>query len=39
VKETNELAVMLDCFGALRTTEAARGVEDAGYEGSFVAPA
>ena len=35
-KETNELAVMLDCFGALPVTEAARGIEDAGYEGSFL---
>ncbi len=34
-KATNELAVMLDCFGALRMTEAARGIEDAGYEASF----
>ena len=33
---TNEVAVMLDCFGPLRATEAARGVEDAGYEASFV---
>ena len=33
---TNELAVMLDCFGPLRATEAARGVEDAGYEASFL---
>jgi homogentisate 1,2-dioxygenase len=33
---TKELAVMLDCFGPLRATEAARGVEDAGYEASFV---
>ena len=32
---TNEVAVMLDCFGPLRATEAARGVEDGGYEGSF----
>ena len=35
-RQTDELAVMLDCFGPLRATEAARGVEDAGYEGSFV---
>ena len=33
---TNEVAVMLDCFGPLRATEAARGVEDGGYEASFV---
>ena len=33
---TNEVAVMLDCFGPLRATEAARAVEDPGYEGSFV---
>jgi len=33
---TNEVAVMLDCFGPLRATDAARGVEDGGYEGSFV---
>jgi homogentisate 1,2-dioxygenase len=34
-RATDEVAVMLDCFGALRATEAARGIEDAGYEGSF----
>ncbi len=34
---TDELAVMLDCSGRLHATEAARGVEDDGYEGSFVA--
>ena len=34
-KATNEVAVMLDCFGALKVTEAAIGLEDAGYEGSF----
>ncbi len=33
---TNEVAVMLDCFGPLHATEAARSVEDGGYEGSFV---
>jgi homogentisate 1,2-dioxygenase len=33
---TSELAVMLDVFGALRMTDAARGVEDAGYGASFV---
>jgi len=33
---TNEVAVMLDCFGPLRATEAARGVEDSGYEATFL---
>ncbi len=36
-KATSELAVMLDCFGALRSTEEAAAVEDGGYEGSFPA--
>ncbi len=35
-KATNEVAVMLDCFGALKATGAALAVEDAGYEGSFI---
>ncbi|AKF08017.1 homogentisate 1,2-dioxygenase [Sandaracinus amylolyticus] len=33
---TDELAVMLDCFLPLRPTNAARGVEDAAYQDSFV---
>jgi homogentisate 1,2-dioxygenase len=33
---TDELAVMLDVFGPLRATDAARSVEDAGYGASFV---
>ena len=32
---TDELAVMLDCFQALRPTTAAVAVEDAGYHASF----
>jgi homogentisate 1,2-dioxygenase len=32
---TNEVAVMLDCSGALKATGTAGAVEDAGYEGSF----
>ena len=35
VKETNELAVMLDTFRPLQVTEACQGVEDAGYHASF----
>lgn len=35
-RETNELAVMLDCFEALRATDVAVSVEDDGYMGSFV---
>jgi len=35
-RETNELAVMLDCYLPLRTTRAALEIEDAGYHESFV---
>jgi homogentisate 1,2-dioxygenase len=35
-KETNELAVMIDTLKPLRATEAAIGVEDAGYQESFL---
>jgi homogentisate 1,2-dioxygenase len=33
---TDELAVMLDTYQVLRTTPAALGVEDAGYQDSFI---
>lgn len=33
---TDELAVMLDCAKPLQMTAAARGIEDAGYQDSFV---
>jgi homogentisate 1,2-dioxygenase len=33
---TNELAVMLDCYAPLEATPAALGVEDPGYQDSFV---
>jgi len=35
-KETNELAVMLDCYRPLAATAAAVAIEDAGYQGSFL---
>jgi homogentisate 1,2-dioxygenase len=35
-KTTNELAVMLDCYQPLARTAAAAGIEDAGYQESFV---
>src|SRR5918996_834860 len=35
-RETNELAVMLDCARPLQTTAAAAAVEDAGYHDSFI---
>lgn len=35
-KETHELAVMIDTFKTLHLTEAALGVEDTGYQESFV---
>ncbi|MBZ0117175.1 MAG: homogentisate 1,2-dioxygenase, partial [Sandaracinaceae bacterium] len=34
---TDELAVMLDCFLPLHATDAARAIEDPGYQASFVA--
>jgi len=34
-KSTSELAVMLDCYLPLQPTDAALGVEDAGYHDSF----
>jgi homogentisate 1,2-dioxygenase len=36
VKTTSELAVMLDCYQPLSATPAALGIEDAGYQESFV---
>jgi homogentisate 1,2-dioxygenase len=36
-RETDELAVMLDCYAPLHPTAAALGVEDPGYEASFTA--
>ncbi len=36
VKATSELAVMLDCHQPLQATTAALGIEDAGYQESFV---
>ena len=36
-RETNELAVMLDCQQPLLATEHAVAVEDAGYQDSFIA--
>jgi homogentisate 1,2-dioxygenase len=35
-KATSELAVMLDCYAPLSATAAALGVEDAGYQDSFI---
>jgi homogentisate 1,2-dioxygenase len=35
-KSTNELAVMLDCFLPLQPTPAALGIEDGGYQDSFL---
>ncbi len=35
-RETNELAVMLDCVLPLQVTAAALGVEDPGYQESFI---
>lgn len=35
-RETNELAVMLDCYLPLQATPAALGVEDAAYHDSFI---
>ncbi|MFK7926677.1 MAG: homogentisate 1,2-dioxygenase [Myxococcota bacterium] len=35
-KDTNELAVMLDCFAPLRATQTAVDVEDGGYMASFI---
>ena len=35
-KETSELAVMVDTYKTLAITEAALGVEDTGYQESFV---
>jgi homogentisate 1,2-dioxygenase len=35
-KWTNELAVMLDCYGPLQATDAALAVEDPGYQDGFV---
>jgi homogentisate 1,2-dioxygenase len=35
-RETNELAVMIDTWKPLAATDAALGVEDAGYQDSFV---
>ena len=35
---TDELAVMVDCFGSLSSTPAARGIEDPDYHDSFAAP-
>lgn len=35
-RQTNELAVMLDCYLPLRATPAALEVEDAGYQDSFI---
>jgi homogentisate 1,2-dioxygenase len=35
-KATNELAVMLDCYQPLARTAAAAGIEDPGYQESFV---
>jgi homogentisate 1,2-dioxygenase len=35
-KSTSELAVMLDCYGPLAPTPFALGVEDAGYQESFI---
>jgi homogentisate 1,2-dioxygenase len=35
-RTTNELAVMLDCYLPLQPTEFALGVEDAGYQDSFL---
>jgi homogentisate 1,2-dioxygenase len=35
-KTTSELAVMLDCYGPLAPTPFALGVEDAGYQESFI---
>jgi homogentisate 1,2-dioxygenase len=35
-RETNELAVMLDCYRPLQTTAAAAAVEDASYHDSFI---
>ncbi|HEY6003991.1 MAG TPA: homogentisate 1,2-dioxygenase, partial [Anaeromyxobacter sp.] len=35
-KSTNELAVMLDCYQPLARTAEAAGIEDAGYQESFV---
>ena len=35
-RETNELAVMLDCYQPLEATEKALGIEDPGYHESFV---
>ncbi len=35
-RETNELAVMMDCFQPLRPTAAALAIEDAAYHQSFV---
>jgi homogentisate 1,2-dioxygenase len=37
VRQTDELAVMLDCYHPLSATEAALAVEDAGYQDSFIA--
>ncbi|MCC6873242.1 MAG: homogentisate 1,2-dioxygenase [Sandaracinaceae bacterium] len=34
---TDELAVMLDCYLPLHATDAARAIEDPGYQASFVA--
>jgi homogentisate 1,2-dioxygenase len=36
VRTTNELAVMLDCHRPLATTSAAQGIEDPGYQASFL---
>ncbi len=36
VKATSELAVMLDCYQPLSATPAALGIEDAGYQESFI---
>jgi homogentisate 1,2-dioxygenase len=35
-RDTTELAVMLDTFQPMHLTDAARGVEDGGYQASFV---
>jgi homogentisate 1,2-dioxygenase len=35
-RETNELAVMLDCYRPLEPTAAALGIEDPAYHESFV---
>ncbi|HVI92889.1 MAG TPA: homogentisate 1,2-dioxygenase, partial [Anaeromyxobacter sp.] len=35
-RTTSELAVMLDCYQPLQATAAALGVEDPGYDESFV---